>query len=425
MRVMLMAAAAVLVGLSVHAQEVQAVKAARVHLGNGHVLEPGVILVAEGRIRAVSQGESLPEGVELRDLGSFEVTPGLVDAYTHAGLPRGPNENEEGSEMTPAFRAATALDPADEELERLLAAGITTLGVHPGIRNVLAGLACAVKTAGAGRGPHVLAGDLALEINLGSDPRLGNRSPGFGWAGWRTRLPTSRMDVVFLVRDAFQDALAWRKARRKDPGLQPVPQHTILLRVLDGELPVHWLARRQADIETALRLAREFSIPHNVVVDCWEAHRVAELLSRDGVDVLHGPFIHPRNHWGGRREEALHFSPAAPRLLRQAGVQTALAHGGVERGETLMDGLRFAVRAGFPAGEALSLVTAEPARILGVADRVGLLAEGRDADLVAFDGDPLAPTSAVRWVMVEGRVVLEHPAEHPAPEPESGTEVEK
>jgi hypothetical protein len=277
------------------------------------------------------------------------------------------------------------------------------------------------------------------------------------------------MGVIYVVREAFHRALTYRG--RRERGAPEDPEAETLLQVLDGKLPVHWVARAEKDIRAALRLAEEFSIPKSVILEGHEAGDVASELKARNLPVLVGPIFHPQARSGGRRFNEDFPLPSGPeeidphdhatdpalflrRLEReqrgidvplnpeeeaffagehdccavqdaglpqveerppsftaaalwQAGVPAAFAYGGTEPGETLLDFARFAVRSGLAPSRAIPMITLEAAKILGCADRVGSIEAGKDADLVAFDGDPLAPASAVRLVIVDGRVAFD------------------
>jgi len=394
-----------LVAGSLSAQGDLVVRAEKAHLGTGKVIAPAVIHISGGKILAIASEMLTPAGATDIDLGKAVLTPGLVDGLSYAGLPRGIAENEEGRELTPRFDASLPLDALKEDLVWLREQGVTSLMVHPGSRNVVGGMVCHVKPRGQKRADIVVASRLGLRFTLGPDASRGNRGLRFGRPGPETRLPNSRMGTIYLIRTAFTEALDYKEERARDPKTPRDPDLDVYVEVLEGRLPAYFQARSAKDINGLCNLVREFKLEHCVVVDAWEAEHVSKALKQLEIPVLLGPLIHPRTHWGGRRDEGRRHSMAGAALLARKGITAAFSHGGFAPGETLMDSLRLAVRAGLPRAEALSWVTLRPAKILGLDKSVGSLEVGKDADLVAWSGDPLAATSAATWVMIDGRVL--------------------
>ena len=446
-------------------------KAGRVHLGSGEVLESATLHIKDGMIVAVAKRMTIPAGAEVIDCSSWEVMPGMVEGVSHAGLANGRSENEEGREHTASLRISRVLDASHPSLGRKRRAGVTSLVVHPGSRNVIGGMACLIKPRGVTAADLLVRDDIALRITLGTDPAAGHR----GGRGFMNRRPQSRMATVFEVRNELQRAQVYVERRKADPKTVANPDYETLALAMAGKIPVHWQARREKDIEAALRLAREFGIKRNVVVESFEADKCGFSLAAANTPALIGPMFHPQYgsgpsaptnplldvavsqtdehghahdhpiiclvgcmedhehvHCGDETHvhdagwptcfghdccavgvdaapppEQVHRPVGAAWRLWQAGVSCGFARGGDEPGATLLDFARFAVRAGLPADRAMRMLTLEPATICGIADRVGSIAKGKDADLVVMSGDPLAPTSAVRMVIIDGAVVTD------------------
>jgi len=445
------------------------IKADAVHIGTGEILTDAVIHVREGRIVSVGKEVSVPAGARVMDLSGHTVMPGMVEGVTHAGLPGGSSENEEGRECTASFRAADALDATRNELARTLRMGVTSMAVQPGVRNVVGGLVCWAKPRGESAGDLVAREVVALRITLGTDPGQGHGGRG---RPFMNRRPSSRMSTIFVVRRELDRARNYRERRRADPSSPRDRDHDVLLRALDGEIPVHWLARTDKDVWAALRLAKEFEIPRSVILEGYEADLCAKELLAAKVPVLLGPLFHPRYRGAGGRSpfapagageapaaddhdhdhEALcligceqdhehvtcghpdhvhdetwptclgdqccaagavappsdvHYPVFTAGRLWSTGVRCGFASGRDDAGGTLLDYARFAVRSGLPLVKAVPMITLEPARILGIDDRVGSIAAGKDADLVVLDGDPLSPTASVRIVLIDGEIAFD------------------
>jgi imidazolonepropionase-like amidohydrolase len=343
-------------------------KDARVVSAAGPERPKASVLVVDGKIAKIGEALEAPANARVVDLAGKVLLPGLVDAGGRLALEEAPN----------------ALEPGAPSLRRAALCGVTTAYAGPGNRNVVGGTGAVVKTAGPER-YRALRARADLKTALGSEPSSGNYSPRGTPATFYARRPTTRMGVVWEFRKAFADA--------RD-GRLPEGEGASLTEALAGKLPVRVAASKATDVETATSLAAEFGLSI-VLEDAQEAWKLAEVLGRLKIPVILRPVFDAGS--ADARADALS-------RLRAAGVEVALAAPAAEP-ESLLAAAAFAVRHGASREEALRAVTAVPARILGVADRVGTIEEGRDADLVAFSGDPLDPRSTVERVWVGGRLV--------------------
>jgi imidazolonepropionase-like amidohydrolase len=353
------------------------IRAAKVYTMTGPPLAPGAVHVSGGKIVRVGATLAPPDGARVIDLGSGVVMPGLIDAHSHAGIAGGADEMTR--EVTPDYRVLSAVDWRARAFREALAEGTTCLGLAPGSDGVFAGLSCAVKTAGPRR---VLREDTGLVLTMASDPANGNTSRGRPDSIY-VRQPTNRMGVVWILRSTFD-----RAARDKSPELAVVRE------ALAGRRPVFAVSRTDHDLLSLLRLAKEFHFTPTVVGG-HEAYKVRAELAAAKVPVILGPLTTSPGGTGPEDTEVIWNQPG---LLRQAGVPFALSGG------RLLEQARFAVRYGLPADAALEAITHTPARLLGLDGRVGSLAEGRDADLLALDGDPMELTTSIAWVLVDGKI---------------------
>jgi imidazolonepropionase-like amidohydrolase len=320
------------------------------------------------------------------------VMPGLVDLRSSAGISTWPNE--ESAEVTPLHDMAHALDPSDASFEAALRSGITTVVANPGSRGVVAGQAAALPTDVEARGLRPRAIMQPLLITLGVEPWVGNRTPRdqVPW-GLHFRRPGDRMGVVAELRRAV--AMAREQPERAD--LEPLRE------ALAGRRPAWWLARREADIRAAFALAKELGFPPPVLVDPIEAHRILDAVAAGASAAVVGPAYElPRGF--PETFEGQDFRHALPGLLWQAGVKVALCSGPWDAPDALRDRAIMAARFGMPGEAALASMTSVPASLLGLGGEIGTLAPGASADLVVLDGDPLAPSTRVLAVIVEGQL---------------------
>ena len=353
------------------------VQAAKVYTMTGPPLAPGAVLISDGKIVRVDSKLAAPAGAKVIDIGSGVLMPGLVDAYSSVGIAGNPAEMTK--EVTPDYRVLAAVDWRSRAFREALAEGTTCLGLFPGTDGVFAGLSCAVKTAGMQR---VLQKETGLVITVASDPATGNSSRQRPDSIY-VRQPTNRMGVVWLLRSTFDKA-----ARQKTSDLAAVRE------ALSGQRRIYAVSRTDHDLLSLLRLANEFKFTPTAIGG-HEAYKLREELAAAKVPVILGPLTTSSSVVGPETSEVVWNQPG---LLHKAGVPFALSGG------RLLDQARFAVRYGLPPEAALESITRTPARLLGLESRIGTLQAGRDADLIALDGEPLELTTSVQWVLVDGSI---------------------
>jgi imidazolonepropionase-like amidohydrolase len=367
----------------------------KVYTMNGAVLEQGCILVNGGKIVAVGESLAIPDGCEIFDAAGKMVTPGLIDAHTHLGVYSEPTEwsAEDGNEMsgpvTPAMDALDAINPSDIAFDDALAGGVTTVMIAPGSANAIGGQCVVVKTV---RRPTVesmiLKRHAGLKIAFGENPRR--------VYGDKQKAPVTRMATAYLIRETLQKARDYLK-KKGSKEFTPDFGMDAVLRVLRHEMPLRAHAHRADDIMTALRIAREFDV--EIVLDhCTEGHLIVEELAQRQAKAVVGPQLITR-----AKMELKDKSYRTPAILDAHGVQFALVSDHpVVPNMFLSVYAGLAVRFGLSPIAALRAVTRDPAEILGIADRVGTLSPGCDADIVVWSGDPLEISSRPEKVWVGG-----------------------
>jgi len=383
-----------------------AIKGGKILTITDGVIEGGTILIDGGKIVKVGKRIKVPEEAEVIDVTGKVVMPGLIDAHCHIGIIEekigwaGGDGNEMTDPATPHMRALDAIKANADEggLEAAVKAGITTVQILPGSANVIGGTGVVVKTA-----PKVVTDDMVIrnpsgmKIAFGENPR---RVYGEG----QKKTPSTRMGVAAILREWLQKTVNYmeKKERFKDDP-EKMPEVDIkleaLVPVLKGEIPLRAHAHRADDIATAVRIAEEFGVKMS-----WEhateGHRIAEWIAEKGIPAVWGPSLMSRPKW-----EMRELSFDTPKALYDAGVKFAFQTDSMGANIAYLPiSAGLAVKHGLPYEEALRAITIVPAEILGVADRVGSIEKGKDADLRILDGDPLELRTRVEMVLIDGEI---------------------
>ena len=371
----------------------------------GKTFDRGIVIIEGKKITAVGEDLSIPRGCRTIKLDGCLVTPGLVEAHCHVGVveevyrEEGDDGNEFTDPITPHLRALDAVNPADLGFSDALAAGVTTVVTGPGSANVLGGEMVALKTWGTVVDDMVVRFPAGLKAALGENPK---RSYGRD-----KKTPATRMASAALLREALVKAANYLDQQaRAAGGKADQPARDLKLeavaRVLKGEVPLRVHAHRADDIMTAVRIAREFNLSL-IIEHCTEGDKVAGRLAELGVPAVVGPVITNR-----AKVELQNRSLATTAALVRAGVRVAImTDHPVVPIQYLALSASLAVKGGLDEYQALEAITISAAQICGLAGRVGCLAPGLDADLVVWEGHPLALGSLVRQVYLEGELVLE------------------
>ncbi len=367
------------------AQSQLLIRAQHIYSADGKWGEPGEILVRDGKIARVGQtlGVELPAELVVE---VDSIMPGLVNAYSAAGLSGG--EGEVSREVTPEFDTHSAIDFLDRQFAEALDQGVTTLQVVPGTDSVFAGQACVVKTAGP-ISTRTIEPASALVIAMNSDPTSRNRSRSRPDSIY-VRQPTNRMGVVWIVRSTLHRLKNGEPISELDPSAAP-----LLSNMLAGKVPVASVSRTDFDIRASLDLGDEFGFDP-IIYGGDEVYRILDEFKERGGRIVYTALATSTSSLRGSEGTALRWN--VPGKLLESGTEFCLA------GNALLDQARFAVRFGLEPQVALEAITIRPAKMIGQADHIGSLTEGKHADLVGLSGDPLKPTSAVTWTMVNGTI---------------------
>lgn len=370
-----------------------------VHTVAGEPLERGVVLIRDAKIVAVGrrEGVAIPPGtVEIR---ARVVTPGLIDAHSVVGVSGFLNQNhdqeqlERSTPIQPELRAIDAFNPRDELIGYVRSLGVTTLhtGHAPGA--LVSGQTMVVKTHPSNVDAAVMVPMAMIAATLGEGSLSGKPD----------KPPGTRAKAVALLRAELLKAAEY--VRKRDlPEVDKRPARDLRMEalgaLLDRTVPLLVTVHRHQDVQAALRLAQEFSL--RLVLDgVSDASLVLDDVKRSGFPIL----LHPGMWRPFREAENLSLETAAQ--LQAAGIPFALQSGFesyVPKTRIVLFEAASAAANGLSFRDALSSITLGAARILGVADRVGSLEVGKDADLALYDGDPFEYTTHCVGVVVNGVV---------------------
>lgn len=393
-----------LVGVAVSRAGAQtiAVTGGTVYPVSGAPLAKGTVLMRDGRIVAVGVDVPIPADAQRIDATGKIVTPGIVNAATElsvvdiGAVTATRNVSARGREgIAAAFTVWDGLNPASVLIPPARTAGITSVVIAPR-GGLLSGQAAVLHLVEGTAADMVMRSPVAMVGQIGS-PQQANAQ--------------SRGELLLKLREVLDDARAYAR-RRADYERAQTRQFAAsrldleaLTPVLDGRMPLLLEVDRASDIESALKLARDYNVKL-IISGAAEAWMVADKLAAARVPVLTGAMNNiplSFSSLGTRQENA--------GLLRRAGVTVVIignAGGGDEEAFNVRN-VRFeagnAVAYGMTREDALRAITLTPAEVFGVADRIGSLQPGKDADLVVWSGDPFEFSTQPEHVFIRGREV--------------------
>jgi imidazolonepropionase-like amidohydrolase len=410
LRVWLAAAGLILGGFprSAGAADAVVIKAKKIYTVSRGTIKGGMILVRDGKIVRVGTSVPVPAGADV--LEGTCIIPGLVDIHSHLGVYSVPavEENADGNEMTdavtPQLRALDSFRPDDPALAQARSGGVTTIVSRPGSGNVIGGTSVAVKLKNAPLNDMILKEVCDLKMTIEGNP--------VAFHGGKGRPPASLMGVYHLARQAFVDAReykrqweAYEERKLKEPGAAPpakdLGKETLVL-ALKREIPVHIHVWTASEIMSSIRLADEFNL-RLIVAHCQWAYLIKDVLTaRKDVHFNVGPAMF-LSYYG----DMLGFKNC-PAILADVGLDVSLQVDAVEGRQPgqqhFLHSAALCVRYGMDEEDALRAITLAGAEAEGLADRIGSIEEGKDADLVFLDGEPFDWQTSVEKVMIDGRL---------------------
>ena len=362
---------------------------------NGYLRIKGKIIDALGDMSSCPQAE---EGETVLDAKGAWVMPGIIEAHCHIGIIEeklgimGDDCNEETNPVTAELRALDAVNPMDPAFHDALAAGITSVMVGPGSANVVGGQFLFMKTHGRCIDDMVVKNPAAMKVAFGENPKTAY--------GDKDMYPSTRMATAALLRKTLFEAKQYWNDKVSGELTKEDFKLEAWIPVLKGEIPLKAHAHRADDIQTSIRIAKEFGV--DITIDhCTEGHLIVEEIKASGFPAIIGPDLTARS-----KPEVQYMNFKTNKVLSEAGIVTAIT---TDHPVSLIQYLPLcaglAVKNGMREKEALRAITINAARICRVDQRVGSLKRGKDADVAVFSGSPLALETRTLWTLVNGKIV--------------------
>ena len=379
----------------------QVFRGARIVPIAGAPIDNGVLVVQNGTIQAVGAAGAVdvPSGATEHDVSGKVLMPGLVDTHSHIGDVNG---GDGSAALHPGVRSLDGVNPMAPSLERARAGGITTVNVLSGSGHLMSGQTTHLKLRdGTTINDLLMCNDPLTDICGGM--KMANGTNPQREAG---PFPGTRAKAAAMARSLFMEAQQYERQMEQAESPDEQPERDLrmeaLVEVMNGERIVHFHTHRHDDILTAIRLSEEFDF-RIVLHHVSEGWKVADEIAAAGVPasiiVLDSP--------GGKHEaDELVYRTGA--VLEDAGVDVAYHTDDLITDSRLfLRSPAFGVRAGMSREAALESVTLAGARMLGMADRIGSLEEGKDADFIVLSGDPLSVYTKIEQTWVEGQKVFD------------------
>ncbi|MBS5130377.1 MAG: amidohydrolase [Lachnospiraceae bacterium] len=361
----------------------------------------GDILIENGKISAIGSDISVTEGTEIIDAEGLQIYPGFVEAHCHLGLDNyacgfeGDDYNEMTDIICPQLRGCDGIYPQDPTLKMAAEGGVTCVATGPGSANVLGGTFVAIKTVGQRVDKMIVKDPIAMKCAFGENPKR----------CYRDKSCSCRMDIASKLRETLKRARDYMERKElagDDISKCPVydPKLEALIPVLKKEIPLKAHAHRADDIFSAIRVAKECDV-RLTLEHVTDGSLIAEELAEENYPVAVGPtFGH------ATKLELINKSFETPGILAKAGCQVSIiTDSPVIPQQYLALCAGFAVQSGMDEFDALKAITINPARHIGVNDRVGSLEVGKDADIVIADGSPLISTTRIIKVLIDGNII--------------------
>lgn len=370
----------------------------------GQNYDKGCILIKEDKIVEIAEHIEATEGMQIIDAEGNWVMPGIIEAHCHIGIMEedkgfeGADLNEMTDPITAHLRAIDAINPMDTAFNDARRAGVTSVMTGPGSANVVGGQFVFMKTKKDKMDKLVVLEPAAMKVAFGENPKRVYNGKG--------KAPSTRMATAALLREVLFDAIKYKtkkdKALEKGEEFESDFKKEAWIPVLEKKIPLKAHAHRADDILTAIRIAKEFGL--EMTLDhCTEGHLITEYVVESGFPAIVGPTLTHRS-----KIEVQNKTFKTPGILHKQGVKVAITTDHpVVPVEYLPKCAGLAAKEGLGIEEGLKAITINAAEICGVADRVGSLEVGKDADIAIFTGNPMETFTETLYTLINGEVVYQ------------------
>ena len=354
----------------------------------------GDFRIDKGVFTEVGKNLTANEGEDVQDLNGLYVFPGLVESHCHLGMEEtairfeGDDVNEITDPITPNMRGIDGCNPMDETIESALKGGVTTVAAGPGSANVLGGTFFAYKTKGNCIDEMTIQNPIAMKAAFGENPKR----------CYQGKKIDTRMQISALLRETLEKTKEYLAKKEAGKDVAYDQKLEAMIPVVKRELPLKCHAHRADDILTAIRIAKEENI--KITLDhVTDARSILPQIKESGFPCICGPALTHKSKF-----ELANMSFETPNELYKAGILfSIITDSPVVPQQYLSLSAALAAKAGLPEYEAIKAITINPAKILGLDNRVGSIKEGKDADFVICTKNILDTTNEIKAVYVDGK----------------------
>ena len=354
----------------------------------------GDFKIDKGVFTQVGKNLTANEGEDVQDLNGLFVFPGLVESHCHLGMEEtairfeGNDVNEITDPITPNMRGIDGCNPMDETVELALKGGVTTVAAGPGSANVIGGTFFAYKTKGNCIDEMSIQNPLAMKAAFGENPKR----------CYQGKKIDTRMQISALLRETLEKTKEYMKKKELGKDVAYDQKLEAMISVVKREIPLKCHCHRADDILTVIRIAKEYDI--KVTLDhVTDARCIIPQIKESGFPCICGPALTHKSKF-----ELANMSFETPNELYKAGILfSIITDSPVVPQQYLSLSAALAAKAGLPEYEAIKAITINPAKILGLDNRVGSIKEGKDADFVICTKNILDTTNEIKDVYVDGK----------------------
>ena len=354
----------------------------------------GDFKIDKGVFTEVGKNLTANEGEDVQDLNGLFVFPGLVESHCHLGMEEtairfeGDDVNEITDPITPNMRGIDGCNPMDETVELALKGGVTTVAAGPGSANVLGGTFFAYKTKGNCIDEMTIQNPIAMKAAFGENPKR----------CYQGKKIDTRMQISALLRETLEKTKEYLAKKEAGKDVAYDQKLEAMIPVVKKELPLKCHAHRADDILTAIRIAKEENI--KITLDhVTDARCILPQIKESGFPCICGPALTHKSKF-----ELANMSFETPNELYKAGILfSIITDSPVIPQQYLSLSAALAAKAGLPEYEAIKAITINPAKILGLDNRVGSIKVGKDADFVICTKNILDTQNEITAVYVDGK----------------------